>query len=60
MIFQRLLKKLANSKAISNDIELGNGKAELLSAGTYEEYQNEQETAQTWLQYVAERLKIDR
>ena len=59
MILTRLLQKLKNKD--SETIEtLGNGKAELLSAGTYEEYENEQETAQTWRNYLAVRLKIDR
>jgi hypothetical protein len=59
MILTKLLERLTRNNAISEN-ELGNGKAEFLGSGTYEEYENEQETAQTWLQYVAQRLKIDR
>lgn len=44
----------------SNDIILGDGNAEFLGVGTFEEYEKEQETEQTWREYIAKTLKIDR
>lgn len=58
MIFN-IFKKSARNKNENADL-IGDGKAEFLGAGTYEDYENELEYNKSWRKYVADTLKIDR
>lgn len=46
------IRRNKENEADNKDIILGDGKAEILGAGTYEEYEQEQEEEQSWLEWA--------
>lgn len=67
-LYQKLLRKgrsgLSGGENGENEgfgyIIQGNGKAEFLGVGTYEEYEKESEVEQSWSKWLKNTLKIDR
>lgn len=54
-----LLKKKTKEITETSE-ELGDGKAEFLGEGTYEDYEKEQEDEKTWLEWAREKLRTPR
>ncbi len=62
-MIKELLNRLTNRKDELKELDqtiIGDGKAEILGPGTYEDYEKEQESEQSWLEWTRKRLKIDR
>lgn len=57
MKISELFKRVTKSSEYQQ--ELGDGKAEFLGAGTYEDYEKEDETELSWREYIKQTLKID-
>lgn len=51
-----LLKRKTKEMTETSE-SLGDGKAEFLGVGTFEEYENEQKEQQTWLEWAGKQLK---